>query len=190
MIDKLLKKHAKNFVTGERHDGKLEGIHYHENGSIYVTDTHKLLAFHDSHNSLPYTKHYKTGKAMIIDYPDVTRIISTEFKHSIALSVKKLKGYLPVIKLAAELNTVGNLIAKDGHLMYSVYHDNESFKLLLGETDESFRLCLNGLYFYHMLDFFKDAQVDEIIFSIQSGVLPLSFRSGNYEVIILPIRRY
>ncbi|RDW17027.1 hypothetical protein CWR48_15610 [Oceanobacillus arenosus] len=190
MLEKLLDKHAKNFVTNERQDGKLEGIHYHENGSIYVTDAHKLLVFHDAHQEEAHTVHYKTGKQMDIKYPEVARLLDSDYQDSLTIQMKDINSYIDLIKVATNIDLVGDLILKDGQFKLEIKYTNESFNLLIGETKSEFKVCLNILYFYHMLHFFKDAKVDEIIFSWSHPMRPLSFRSGNYEILVVPVRRY
>lgn len=194
MLDSLLKKHAKHFVPVdpvilERHKA-IEGIHYHENGSIYVTDSHKVLAIHNAHQEESHTVHFKTGKQLDVKYPDVVRLLDMDYRESVVIRMKDVKNYLALIKVASNIDEVGDLILKDGFLKFEVRYFNESFKLLIGETDKEFNVTLNCLYFYYMLNFFKDAKVDEIVFSWNSRVRPLSFRSGDYEIIILPVRRY
>jgi hypothetical protein len=184
MIDKLLKKHAKHFIKEDDHRNILQGINYHENGDIYLTDTHMLLAIYDAHNKDAHTVHFKTGKIMNIDYPDVRRLLETEYEDRVTMAIP----HAPIIKVASQINPVGELVATDGQLLFQV-RGYESFKLFLGDSDVDFQVRLNVLYFYDTLQFFKDAGIDEITISIKDSNRPISFRSGNYEILISPVRR-
>lgn len=195
LIEKLLKKHAKNFVA-DKQDGKLEGIHYHQNGSIYLTDACTLLAFHDVHTDEQYTVHYKTGKKMDINYPDVTRLLKTDYDDSITINLQDIKKYIELIKVANEIDWFGDLINDSGELTFLVKNKSgEQFSLKLNErtvkNDYTIKVhSLSVMYFYNMLQFFKDAQVNEITYSFKENkFFPLSFRSGNYEILILPVKR-
>jgi len=191
VIEKLLKKHAKKYVTSERHDGKLEGIHYHDNGNIYVTDAHQLLCIKDAHQSESYTKHYKTGKKMNINYPKVERLLDSDYKGFINLNMKELKSYIPLIKIASQIELVGSLTVKNSQLILSTKSlELETFRLVLGDTDNDLKISLNLMYFYYMLNFFKDAKIDEIIFRFSGPFRPMSFTAENYEILIMPVRRY
>jgi hypothetical protein len=200
-IKRLLKKHAKNFVTAERYEGKLEGIHFDKNGSIYVTDAHQILAFHDVHREEPHTIHYQTGEKMDIAYPNLARLLAQDYSQKFVITMKNILDYVDLVKVAAEIDSAGSIyISNDGQMFFQVKSNNDSFQLVFGDsfdvflTDTNTReyehlVHLNTMYFYHMLHFFKDARVEEVIFSYRSRVLPVSFRAGNYEIIIMPVRR-
>ncbi|KGX84466.1 beta clamp domain-containing protein [Pontibacillus litoralis] len=190
MIEKLLKKHAKNFVSGEYREKGLEGIHFHENGSIYVMDAHKLLAIKRAHNISSRTIHYKTGKKMDVKFPDVVRISDVSYKESLTLNMRDLEPYLSLIEVASKISMVGTLEVERGEFLLRVTNENkESFKLYLGKVESDIKVDINVMYFYQVFCFFKDAKVDKVILSCGGPMRPVSFTAENYEIIVMPVRR-
>lgn len=195
-IDKLLEKHAKHFVPETEGRKALQGIHYHENGSIYVTDSHKLLAVNNAHDRKPCTEHYKTGEIMDVNYPeDVSKLLDREYDNSITLNMKDVKPYIPLLKVASNISNVADLMVGNGELKLQVEDDwasSGSFQLKLANLKNDHHMHVISLdiaYFYHILQFFKDAETDKIIFSRKGKTEPMLFHSGDYEILLLPVRR-
>jgi len=187
MVDKLLKKHAKNFVSKEPERKALEGIHYSKNGFIYVTNSHTLLSIENGHTEQK-TVHYKTGKEMDMNYPKVGRLLDVNYDET--LTLKLPKAYIPLIKVASNIDQVGMLSGENGDLLFRVVSPlGDSFEVILGQTDTNLIVDLNVLYFHNALNFFKDAGVDEVTILFNGSLRPVSFRADQYEILILPVRR-
>lgn len=193
-VEQLLKRHTKNFTAPTIYEGKLEGIHYHSNGSVYVTNSHTLLALHDVHNEESKTVHFKTGKNMNVDYPDISRLLQTDYDNGHVISFKNIEPYIELIKVSKFIDKVADLIIENGQLLFKVHFNNESFTLpLVNISKNDYQIntigSLNVMYFYHMMKFFKDANVDELELMYKNKFSPFSFRAGKYEILILPVKR-
>lgn len=187
MIDKLLKKHAKNFVSNVPERKALEGIHYNKNGFIYVTDSHTLLSIENDHTEQK-TVRYKTGEEMDVNYPEVGRLLDVDYDKT--LTLKLPKAYTPLIKVASNIDQVGTLSSENGVLLFRVTPPlGDSFKVVLGEADVDLSVDLSVLYFHNALNFFKDVGVDEVTILYNGRLRPVSFRADQYEILILPVRR-
>jgi len=186
-VDKLLKKHAKNFVSKEPERKALEGIHYSKNGFVYVTNSHTLLSIENGHTEQK-TTHYKTGKEMDVNYPEVGRLLDVDYDKT--LTLKLPKAYIPLIKVASNISLVGTLSGGNGDLLFRVASLlGDSFKAVLGQTDTDLIVDLSVLYFHNALNFFKDAGVDEVTILFNGSLRPVSFRADQFEILILPVRR-
>jgi len=186
-VDKLLKKHAKNFVSKEPTRKALEGIHFNKNGFIYVTNSHTLLSIENGHTEQK-TIHYKTGKEMDVNYPEVGRLLDVDYDKT--LTLKLPKAYIPLIKVASNIDQVGTLSGGNGDLLFRVASPlGDSFKAVLGQTDTDLIVDLSVLYFHNALNFFKDAGVDEVTILFNGSLRPVSFRADQFEILILPVRR-
>jgi len=186
-VDKLLKKHAKNFVSKEPTRKALEGIHYSKNGFIYVTNSYTLLSIENGHTEQK-TVHYKTGKEMDVNYPEVGRLLDVDYDKT--LTLKLPKAYIPLIKVASNIDQVGTLSGGNGDLLFRVASPlGDFFKVVLGQTDTDLSVDLSVLYFHNALNFFKDAGVDEVTILFNGSLRPVSFRADQYEILILPVRR-
>lgn len=193
-VEQLLKRHSKNFTASNIYEGKLEGVHYHLNGSVYITNSHTLLALHDVHSEESKTVHHKTGKNMNVDYPDVSRLLQSDYDNGHVIPFKNIQPYIELIKVSKFIDDVADLTVKNGKLLFKVSFNNESFTFPLAnisKNDYSLNVIgsLNVMYFYNMMKFFKDANTDELELRYKNKFSPFSFRAGKYEILILPVKR-
>lgn len=197
MIDKLLKRHAKHFA-GLKHDKKmLAGIHYHENGSIYVTNSHMLLAIKDVHQEPAHTVHATTNKKLEGNYPSaVTHLVDADYSRAIDFNFEEVKSYIGLIETASKIDEVGCLSLDGGYLELFIQSTatGESFKLKMceiGADNIQTIAFLNVNYLYRVLKVFKDAGAEQVKLQFNdSKVRPLSFVYKNIEIILMPVRRY
>ncbi|GGP07318.1 hypothetical protein [Oceanobacillus neutriphilus] len=198
-IEELLAKHAKNFIAEKdapNYKPGLDGIQYNKNGCIYVVNGHVLLRIVGiMGREKTEIRHYKTGKVLDVKPWAFEKFFGDEFTGSFTINPIELKKYIPSIRAAYAIEKFGILRLKsDGVSIQAANIDNESFFLNLSDKFESDPYTIRSItldlnYLADILEFFSDAEVDEVWISIPNGFKPILFKALNYEVLLMPCRR-
>lgn len=180
----------------------LKGVHHAEDGSLAVTDSHRLYVAKNAHtNTAGEIIDPKTGGKIDGNYPDVSRLLPyvDDAKYSVRLYVKEtLDAFNALLKanqvfdrksLVAEVK-----IAEDSSIIFTTSNpvmesQYKPFVTVEGTGDST---AFNTQYFIDALTLFKDAGSDEIILRNYGPVRPFTLTAGpNDELLalLLPIRK-
>lgn len=203
----LITKHGKKFASKSQRTPILEGVHYAADGSVVVTDRHKLLRIGGAHNfTEPFTSHDVTGVPVDGQYPDTSKIIPMELPTQITLITghnrDDLKDAIARVKLAVDAAKVAGDIAFITTLSYvgsdvrlSVKNDHPSVSLSVGISADIYgpdaTVSLNAELLLAALNVFKDAGSHRVIIGLTGAYSPIVLRDEENEIdaVVLPFRR-
>lgn len=191
-------KHAKKFASKSETTPVLCGIHYAEDGHIYVTDRHRLLRIRDAHTyTTPVTSHVVTGAELDGKFPDCSRLIPSAPKTTFVIegieainqAVKYVKLALDVAKTVDKSTKICELFGSDQIRVGASDGVNVKFSAYLaaGGCDT---VRLNCEYLYDALNVFKDAGTRQINVCITGAMSPilLTDEENGIDVLVLPYR--
>lgn len=194
---------SKDYKTFIRHASKvtkspaigerivLTGVKHYENGSMAVTDSHRLYLANEMHNkgeALLST----TGKEMKDQFPDVSRLIPDQSEETIKLDVDEMFKGVDIIMTGANavneepvMSWKGDLLSFDSELLKAKYE--LSFSLPVEDALHS-----NAKYWLEALQMFRAFRYKEVEFSFHGRFRPFTLTSldGKLMALLLPIRRY
>ncbi|WP_337102372.1 hypothetical protein [Paenibacillus sp. YIM B09110] len=205
----LITKHGRKFAAKQNGSTPvLEGVHYAADGSLIVTDRHKLLRIGGAHSfAEPFTSHAVTGAPIDGQFPDTSRIIPMELPSQITLindGLKRddLKDAIARVKLAVEAAKVAGGVAFCAELAYvgssvtlTVDSDFPRVKLTVGIgadiSGSDMTVAFNAELFLAALNVFKDAGSKRVIIGLTGAMSPIVLRDEENEIdaIVLPYRR-
>ncbi|NYV67601.1 hypothetical protein HYI36_20185 [Bacillus sp. Gen3] len=181
----------------------LKGVHHAEDGSLAVTDAHRLYVAKNAHaNTAGEIIDPKTGGAIEGNYPDVTRLLpyTPDAKYTVKLSVKETSDAFAALLKINQIHDRKNVHVKaevtdEAHILFSAnnpiaqahYKPNASVE---GEGDP---ITFNTQYFAEALALFKDAGVEEVTMRSYGAFRPFTLTAGfddDLLALILPIRTY
>ncbi|NHN31167.1 hypothetical protein [Paenibacillus agricola] len=205
----LITKHGRKFAAKPNGSTPvLEGVHYAADGSVVVTDRHKMLRIGGAHSfTEPFTSHAVTGSPVDGTYPDTSKIIPTEFKAEITLiesgikrtdlkdAIARVKLAVDVAKLAGDKSYVAKLSYVGASVTLSVKSDAPGVSFSAGISadisgaDET--VSFNAEYLLAALNVFKDAGSARITIGLIGPMTPILLRDeeNGIDVIVLPYRR-
>lgn len=205
----LITKHGRKFAAKQNGATPIvEGVHYAADGSVIVTDRHKLLRIGGAHSfTEPFTSHAVTGAPIDGQYPDTTRIIPQELPTQITLvsnGLKRddLKAAIARFKLAVETAKATG----DNSFVATLKMAGDSVTLTVGSVEDDVAfvskitadtygvdgiVSLNADYLLAALNVFKDAGSKRVIIGLTGAVSPVVLRDEENEIdaIVLPYRR-
>lgn len=186
----------------------LEGVHYATNGSVVVTDRHKMLRIGGAHNfTEPFTSHAVTGAPIDGAYPDTSRIIPMELPSQITLisdgfkrddikdAIARVKLAVDVAKVAGDKLYITALVKEGDTVMLVVKNDEPRVKYSATLNSDLFGLdatvAFNAELFLAAINVFKDAGSKRVIIGITGATSPIVLRDEENEIdaIVLPYRR-
>ena len=195
-------KHAKKFAAKPSSLREvLKGVYHNPNGSVEITDSYKLLRIQGAHSlSEPKLVNVKTGEEMDYKYPDVERVIPTEFEltfeidgqdavktafervklaYSVAKSVDKSK---PLAYI--EISDEAKIVVDEECVYYSAILQPNTY------VNDGFKACFNAEYLHDAMNVFKDAETKKLSFKFPGELEPalITDEENGIDVVILPIR--
>lgn len=197
---KNLYRHLKRAASKYDTRPILKCVHYDTDGSICVTDSHRLLRinkFHDHEEQ--FNQDLSTMRILDGTYPDVNRLIPNKFCTEITISLSVL---IRIMKaLATSTSEVVSWELKENKITFS----NESDKLYYGEPveisananieGELFTISFMGRYIKECCEFFMDAKeryaIDNVKIKLSSPLKPVVFTTdeAKYVYLVTPVRR-
>ena len=180
----------------------LKGVYHAPDGSLAVTDSHRLYFAKNAHsNAEPQTIEPKTGAVIDGVYPEVSRLIpeSSSAKYTVRLDVKQaidaFKALLAVNKLDTNathpMTTVGITgdctvaFVAENHVLSARYEPAAAD----GEGEE---FTFNTQYFADALALFKDAGATEVTMRYYGSLRPFTLTAGGDDellALLLPNRK-
>lgn len=184
-------------------DTVLKGVYYAADGSVVVTDRHRLLRIADAHNfAEPFVADAKTGVTIDGNFPDTSRIIPNE-DGSTQIIVKgsqikplaaRIKLAVDAVKLAGESTKIVTLKVSDEcfELLAQYREIGVDLRLLNeGQTfGESLLVSCNVEYLLDAVNVFVDAGSPELAVNFYGKTRPIVLKDGanGIEAVVLPYR--
>jgi DNA polymerase III sliding clamp (beta) subunit (PCNA family) len=202
----LISKHAKKFAAKkDSYRPILEGVHYAQGGSVFITDAYCALRIRNAH-SFPEstTSHAVTGASIDGPYPSLDKVFPTNFKLEFNLyqTLKEIQIYetLQRTKWAWEIakstqkKPLIQINIEKSNAVIEVKDNFIEYRALFGyvDTPETYKLTLNAEYLLNALNLFKDAGTSVLSFKLRSNTEPivLSDEANEIDIIIMPVRVY
>lgn len=198
-------KHAKKVAKkASKFRTALQHISHEEDGSVVVTDSHRLYRINNGHNE---EKSFVTTADGIrvsnpdFDYPQTDRLIQRfeDASHVFTVSTKEFFNTVKAIELANKVsektrnNELKMTVYKQG---ISLETDNKNFCVRYEngsthEGDKEFDMYLSTQYMKEALHVIDDSKVDTLQVAIyNSHMRPIQLFTENFTAIILPIKKY
>lgn len=195
-------KHAKKFaVKPSSLREELKGVYHNPNGSVEITDSYKLLRIKGAHSlSEPKLINVKTGAEMDCGYPNVEKIIPTEFiltfdiygSHLVKNVFEHIKLAYNVAKYADKNDPLAYLQVSDD---VNIIVDQETIyysAVLQTDTglDHGLKWGVNAEHLYDAINVFKDAGTEYLSFKFSDKLSPLkvilmSDEENGIDIVIL-----
>jgi|GEM_PF-3023495 len=196
---KNLRKHLTRAASSSENRPILQCVHYSKDGSITVTDSHRLLKIYDFHeHTEDFNQNLKTMKLSEENFPCIDHLLVDEFKTEV------------VISLSVLLRIMKALITKAGERVTFEIKENEIiFKnstdvMFYGEpvvistkarvTGPTMTISFQGGYIKDCCEFFLDAlpryEVDDVRIKLNSPIRPVTFSidETKHKYLVTPIR--
>lgn len=197
-------KHAQKVTkTASASRPILKGVYHAPDGSLAVTDSHRLYFAKNAHsNAEPQTIDPKTGAVIDGNYPEVSRLIpeSSSAKYTVRLDVKQaidaFKALLAVNKLDTDamypMTTVG--ITDDGTVAFVAENHvlSARYEPAAAADGEGEEMTFNTRYFADALALFKDVGATEVTMRYYGSLRPFTLTAGEDDellALLLPIRK-
>lgn len=184
----------------------LSGVLHHADGSLYVTDSHRLYAAKNSHSRTDGAViHPKTGEFIDGSYPDVTRLIPNNDPSGV-IHIENVKQTLEAVKVLFTAGGIGlgkvpknkisiRLSSDDDRKVTLKINKNELFNAeyfltFADEVDPGFTIDFSAEYFAQALALFKDAGYISVDMNLYGSLRPfiLTVYDKSLQALILPIR--
>lgn len=196
---KNLNKHLKRTASDFDSRPILKCVHYGTDGSISVTDSHRMLLIKQFHTlEKEFNQDLSTMQIVEGVYPDVSRFIPSDFGTEITISLSVL------IRIMKALGTKANEIVQWELLENKIIFRNQSDKMYYGEPieisananiiGEKFTICFSAKYIKECCEFFMDAKeryaVDNVTVKMASPIRPAVFTidESKYSYLVTPVR--
>lgn len=205
MTDKAYKtfmRHAKKVTRsdsiGER--PVLRGVKHYDDGSLAVTDSHRLYVIKDMHDK-GETIITPDGKKLEGAYPDVARLIPKDYRESITINVDEMLRAAEIMLTANSVSNSSRHNAKSAVMHWEVnvlsmfepgvvsaeYELPQDYTLT--EVEE---LASNSRYWVDAMKMFKAFKYKEVELNLTSGMRPFTLASsdGKLMALIMPVRSF
>lgn len=193
-------KHASKItkkVTGSR--PVLKGVMHRENGSLIVTDSHRLYQVNNAYDTTEdVLKDPKTGGVIEGNYPETSRLLpENEGEFTVKVNVKQALNALKAMKIVVKENDTGKnklmrMVSREGKLYFTAGDDGTPMQLKyeVGQLDinKETSMAVNSDYLLEGLDFLKDVDFNQVTFNYYGSMRPFTLTAEDTVVLILPIR--
>lgn len=180
----------------------LKGVHHAEDGSLAVTDSHRLYVAKNAHtNTAGDIIDPKTGGTIEGNYPDVSRLLPyiSDAKYTVKLSVKETSDAFAALLKINQIHDRKNLyveaeVTDEASVLFSANNPiaQAHYKPISTVEGEGEPIVFNTQYFIDAISLFKDAGAEEVTFRYYGAFRPFTLTAGpNDELLalLLPIRK-
>lgn len=202
MRQNKLMKHLKRAISKYESRPVLQCAHYDAEGSITVTDSHRLIKIDNFHtNEESFNLNLLTMELNGDNYPDTNNIIPKieDMPTKLTVSLGALKRAL--LSLKTNTGDFINIDMFDGYITLSNPSDkNESIdfevKLNVAIEGDKYPIAFNTGYLIEAVEFLLDAKdryaVDNVTIHMTSPVRPavLKIEDQKYTYLVTPVRTY
>jgi DNA polymerase III sliding clamp (beta) subunit (PCNA family) len=206
----LLTKHAKFFAADKNATNKIfQGIHYLNDGTACVTDTHILLRIKDVLSAVDVSSvavvrsvHAITGAELEGVFPSnaIENLLTWNQENQMTLDTYQIEAFTKHAKIAqmigkelkSDLRLV-KLVLCRGNAFLQVSDQGVELNVQIGATskDQEETWSFNPDYLYNTLNLFKSAGSSELVIKFKSnGVNPIVFKDEENGIVVLvsPVR--
>lgn len=169
----------------------LKGVLLKSDGSAAVTDSHRLYISKNIHSQKEDSIISTKGEVIPGKYPDVYKLIPTDFRQVVSTEANLLIQYIDCIYGPASLLDEKVLIKFDGHAIHSYMPDVYKAKISIPFAFVE-KITLNAKYMMDALKLFKDAGFCDILIGFNGPTRPIVIHDKNNSLlaIIMPVRAY
>ncbi|TFI60481.1 hypothetical protein CKN63_13595 [Carnobacterium divergens] len=191
MKQNKLMKHLKRVARVNKNRPMLSCVNYNKNGSLYATDTHRVIAVDGFHNyGNDVNINVRTLEINDERFPDISRIIPSTDNGQVKLLTEDLFEISKLFKKYNVENPVRLVITKN-EITFSDRRFSISVPIL--SCNGGIEISFQGRYLFEAFDFVRDAQdyvktgqVTTIYYN--SSIRPVLIDSGNgYKYILTPV---
>jgi len=208
----LLTKHAKFFAADKSASNKIfQGIHYLNDGTAVVSDTHTILRIKDvstivdpSSVAVVRSVHAITGANLEGTFPSnaIEALITWNQDNQIILDTAQIEDVTKYAKIAQMIvkelkhyNKIVNLVTTRENLFLKVSDHDVELNAFVGdlaklaeEPDETW--SFNSDYLFNAFNLFKSAGSNSVVIKFRHKNDAIAFRDeeNGIDVLILPIR--
>lgn len=186
-------------VTRNAGEGRpvLKGVKHYEDGSVAVTDSHRLYLLKDAGHTASDTLIDPINQEEINgNYPDIFRLIPEISNQTVTVDVKELyKGVDIIYSVAKTFEKDPPLRWKGSQLDYEPIYEKG---ILTANYELPFKLPVdyevngNARYWHEALQLFRALGYKEFTLSFNGALRPFVLESldNKLTVLVLPIRRF
>lgn len=196
---KNLYRHLKRAASNMETRPILKCVHYDADGSIVVTDSHRLLRINDFHeHENEFNQDLSTMQLVDGNYPNVARLFPKNINTEITISLSVL------IRIMKALGTSPGEMVTWKMLEDKIIFYNQSDKMYYGEpveisanakiTGDLFKITFQAKYIKECCEFFMDAKeryaLDNVTIKMTSPLRPVVFTidESKYVYLVTPVR--
>lgn len=170
----------------------------HRDGSLVVTDSHRLYTATDAYEGEEKNIDPKTGAEVEGNYPDTSRLIPDPLSASMSvkIDVNTAAKAVKLIEQAGNVDKASDLIVistnqKTGESTFATHERSlVQARYVAAEGDDpcEVNITANAKYVAEALALLKDAGYTEAKFNYFGNLRPFTFTAGNVTTLILPVR--
>lgn len=191
MIDyKTFIKHAEKVTkTAPETRPVLRGVFHKEDGSAIVTDSHRLYIAKGVHSRRKDTVLSPDGEVIEGKYPDVTRVIPSEYRQTIDVDVRELIKVIDCIYSPAKLLDEKVIIKFEDSTIQSHMPTYYKAKIQVPFAFEE-PVSFNAKYLLDALKLFRAVGIEKAKIGFNGRMRPLAIENNDSSLlaIILPVR--
>lgn len=185
-------KHAEKVTkTAPETRPVLKGVFHKEDGSAIVTDAHRLYVAKDVHSRGKDTVLSPDGEVIEGKYPDVSRIIPSDYRQTLEVDVRELIKTIDCVYSPAKLLDEKVIIKFEGNTIQSHMPTYYKAKIQVPFTFEE-PVSFNAKYLLDALKLFKSVGIEKARIGFNGRMRPLAIENNDNSLlaIILPVRTY
>lgn len=201
MKDNKLFKHLKKTASKSLSRPVLRCVHYSNDGSIVVTDSHRLLKINNFHeHQESFSMDLWTMELSTKNYPDTNRLLPKreDASTTVKISLSALLRATTALKVSSDEIVV--LEVKDKIITIKNLHDEKMFggpltiDLPVSKDGDDVIIAFNSRYLIDCCNFFLDAKeryaMDDVKFYINNSTRPVlvEIERSNFQYLITPVR--
>lgn len=184
-------KHLLKVVSKQASRPVLTGAFFDTDGSITVTDSHRLLKLYNRHEfSNSQVMKLDTMESLEGTYPETHRLIPSPDK-PITFTMDHVYSLLPFLKSAKKKTDCLKITFTETGTVFELI--DTGIKVALDIKVEHMintDLYCNAIYLKDAIDFLKDSGMRDCEWILVSALRPFNFHSGNaFDYIVTPIRK-
>jgi hypothetical protein len=177
----------------------LKGVYHAEDGSLAVTDSHRLYYATDAHQRQDAVNlDPKTGEEIDGAYPDVKRLLPYPADARYTLNIDDVPKALKIVKaleaLGKSVNSDGTITikaAESGVVSFGIEAEGTSGTVEIGKVDGGTYedVTVSAQYLSEALALFKDIGVTSVQLTSYGKVRPLTLTIDGLTAVIMPVKK-
>ncbi|MFS0562586.1 hypothetical protein AB1K91_17810 [Terribacillus sp. 179-K 1B1 HS] len=178
----------------------LKGVYHAEDGSLAVTDSHRLYYATDAHQRQDAAiLDPKTGEEIGGAYPDVTRLLPYPGDARYTLTIDDIPKALKIVKaleaLGKSVDSDGTITIKadeNGAVSFGMEAEGTSGTVEIGRVSGGTyeNVAVSAQYLSEALALFKDIGVTSVQINSYGKIRPLTLTIDGLTALIMPVRKF